>query len=374
MVRLNHAPAAVTYDGTLFAEHAARADEALLGALHERAGQYLEGPYLAAVNRKTRAVSGNPHDYCSMGPYWWPNPATPDGLPYIRRDGEVNPERHERDNIDAVFGVVETLALAAVYENDPAYAERAAGYLRTWFLDEATAMTPHLRYAQMIPGVCDGRGIGLIDTHLSYRLFNALALLEAAGMIPEDVLTGVKAWFDAFLNWMLTAETAIDEDRARNNHGTWYDVQVAATAAFLGRKSLCARTLETAWDRRVLKQIRPDGSQPLELARTNALGYSVMNLHAFCLLARMAKLHTDKLDYWHTPSPDGSLPLLAALKYVLPYADTLEGFPYQQISGKPPRDAIAQLLTIMGPEYPEENFTERAQTMLKPSMTWRLTP
>ncbi len=31
--------------------------------------------------------SGDKHDYASMGPYWWPDPNTPDGLPYIRRDG-----------------------------------------------------------------------------------------------------------------------------------------------------------------------------------------------------------------------------------------------------------------------------------------------
>jgi hypothetical protein len=42
--------------------------------------------------------SGSKNDYMSMGPYWWPDPEKPDGLPYIRRDGEVNPER---DNLDS---------------------------------------------------------------------------------------------------------------------------------------------------------------------------------------------------------------------------------------------------------------------------------
>ena len=36
--------------------------------------------------------SGNKHDYVSLAPYWWPNPNTPNGLPYIRKDGEINPE------------------------------------------------------------------------------------------------------------------------------------------------------------------------------------------------------------------------------------------------------------------------------------------
>ena len=29
--------------------------------------------------------SGNKHDYMSIAPYFWPNPDTPDGFPYIRK-------------------------------------------------------------------------------------------------------------------------------------------------------------------------------------------------------------------------------------------------------------------------------------------------
>lgn len=38
------------------------------------------------------AASGNKHDYYSFPPYWWPNPDTQDGLPYIRKDGQTNPD------------------------------------------------------------------------------------------------------------------------------------------------------------------------------------------------------------------------------------------------------------------------------------------
>src|ERR1051325_8871523 len=34
---------------------------------------------------------GGPHDFYSNGDYWWPDPTKPDGLPYIQRDGESNP-------------------------------------------------------------------------------------------------------------------------------------------------------------------------------------------------------------------------------------------------------------------------------------------
>src|SRR4051812_27315839 len=53
---------------------------------------------LFTVTSKTRVPpSGDKRDYMSLGPYWWPNPETSDGLPYVRRDGMVNPESLQTD-------------------------------------------------------------------------------------------------------------------------------------------------------------------------------------------------------------------------------------------------------------------------------------
>ena len=52
-------------------------------ALHEE-------PVTVTATRATRSAGGI-HDFYSEGDYWWPNPEAPDG-PYIRRDGETNPE------------------------------------------------------------------------------------------------------------------------------------------------------------------------------------------------------------------------------------------------------------------------------------------
>ena len=35
---------------------------------------------------------GGINDFYSNGDYWWPNPKKPNGLPYIKKDGETNPE------------------------------------------------------------------------------------------------------------------------------------------------------------------------------------------------------------------------------------------------------------------------------------------
>ena len=36
--------------------------------------------------------AGGPHDFFSQGDYYWPNPTNKNGLPYVGRDGESNPD------------------------------------------------------------------------------------------------------------------------------------------------------------------------------------------------------------------------------------------------------------------------------------------
>src|SRR5205085_11387996 len=59
-----------------------------------------DGPF--TVTSKVRPAPGNdPHDYTSLSIYWWPNPQAPDGLPYLQRDGERNPEADDGTRYDA---------------------------------------------------------------------------------------------------------------------------------------------------------------------------------------------------------------------------------------------------------------------------------
>jgi hypothetical protein len=52
------------------------------------------GP-VSVMEKKNDPPSGDKHDYMSLAPYFWPDPNKPGGLPYIRRDGETNPEVKE---------------------------------------------------------------------------------------------------------------------------------------------------------------------------------------------------------------------------------------------------------------------------------------
>jgi len=304
-----------------------------LDRLRELADAALNAGPFSVMDKTLVPPSGDKHDYVSHGPYWWPDPAKENGLPYIRRDGVRNPEvrtdRFDRQALGDMADSVVTLALGYHLMSNEAYAEHAARLLRVWFLDPGTKMNPHLEYAQGIPGRTDGRGIGIIDTTRLVLVPDAVSLIAPSKAWNVRDQEGMVAWFDAYLEWLLTSEHGKDEDKARNNHGTWYDVQVARFAVFVGRKDVAMRVLEASKSRRIESQIEPDGRQPRELARTKSLSYSTMNLTGMFALAELG----DELgvDLWHYESEDGRS-IRAALDFLAPYADPDTEWPYQQIT------------------------------------------
>src|SRR5437588_2111836 len=66
--------------------------DAALRKLEGEARKALNGGPFSVTSKAATPPSGDKHDYMSQAPYFWPNPRTPNGLPYIRRDGERNPE------------------------------------------------------------------------------------------------------------------------------------------------------------------------------------------------------------------------------------------------------------------------------------------
>ncbi|MGB8844729.1 MAG: alginate lyase family protein, partial [Terracidiphilus sp.] len=53
-----------------------------------------EGPF-SVMDKPVLPPSGDKHDYMSRATYFWPDPSKPDGLPYIRHDGQTNPENRK---------------------------------------------------------------------------------------------------------------------------------------------------------------------------------------------------------------------------------------------------------------------------------------
>lgn len=286
----------------------------------------------ASVMDKTRtAASGDKHDYFSFAPYWWPDPKKSDGLPYIRDDGRVNPDSKRGTDSGAfsrTCNAVETLGLAYWFTRDERYAEKVATLTRTWFLDTATRMNPSLEYAQAIPGINHGRGIGILEARHLSNLVDGLALIAGSSAWSTADATAMTGWLTTYYEWVTTSKNGREEAAAENNHGSWYDVQVVALALHLGRVADAKKIVAQATTKRIQRQIEPDGRQPLELARTKSLDYSCFNLEALVRLARLGE--SVDVDLWKFSTADGRN-LRAALRHVAPYADPAKKWPKEDI-------------------------------------------
>lgn len=286
---------------------------------------------VSVVTKDMVPPSGDKHDYVSQGPYWWPNPDTPDGLPYVRRDGEVNPEVESLDSrkLSGMADAVETLALGGYILGNDTASEHAVRLLNTWFLDEATRMNPHLEFGQRIPGICEGRATGIIDTRCLCGLVEAIGLLEISGALPDQARLDLLMWMKAYRDWLVGSEIGREEATKLNNHATWYDAQLCAIAHLTGDPRIVHKVAEEAKEHRIATQIEPDGSQPLELARTRSFSYTVMNTVAFMNIAQYGTF-TD-VDLWRYETPDGRS-LRKAIDFMFPYASPGERWTWQQIT------------------------------------------
>jgi hypothetical protein len=335
--------------------YAADPNNALAAAIREAADRAMpEGPF-SVMDKQIAPPSGDKHDYMSMGTYWWPNPKTPNGLPYIRRDGERNPEIEtipDHQNMGRVGRNSRLLAIAFYVTGNETYAARSALLLRTWFLDPVTRMNPNLNFGQGIPGITTGRGTGIIDSRGLTDVVDAVGLLAESKTWTAADQKGMETWFAAYLSWLQQSSIGLDEARAANNHGTFYDVQVADFALFLNKPGLTREVIQQAQTKRLGRQIMIDGSQPLEADRTRGLSYSLFNLEGLMDLAVLGE--AVQVDLWHYQTKDGRS-IRKALDYILPYAVGEKKWEHQQITDFKPREIVPQLLLaavkLASPQY-----------------------
>ena len=303
-------------------------------ALQAEADKLLDVQPLSVMMKEKVPASGNKHDYMSQARYYWPDPTKPDGLPYVSRDGESNPELNklDRNRLGATAGRVTTLALAWYFSGEEKYAQKATELIRVWFFDKDTRMNPNLEYAQMIPGHNGGKGrcYGVLDSYSFVEMLDAVKLLEQSKSFTAKDSKQLQAWFGKLLNWILTSPQGQEESRQANNHSTAYDAQVIAIALYTGNLKVAREIINAVPAKRIFTQIEPDGRQPHELRRTLAFGYSQYNLTHLLDIFCMAEKIGIRID--NATSPDGRN-FYRAMDFLAQYTGKdVKEWPYQQIS------------------------------------------
>ena len=335
--------------------------EALQNLLSKADKILKEKKVYSVMDKKQVPPSGDKHDYMSTGPYWWPDPTKSDGLPYIRKDGLRNPEYYEitdSQEMDKVEDDAEILALAYYFTKNEKYAQWASQVIKTWFLNSETRQNPNLNFGQAIPGKNTGRGIGIIETRALFRVIDAAILLQGSSSWSKKNHKALKKWFSEYLTWLTESPIGKDEADEHNNHGTHYSVQAIAYALFTNRTEIALAEIEI-FKNRMESQLKADGSQPFELARTKSWDYVNMNLDGYFIVAQLAENY--KVDLWQYETKEGKN-IKKCVDWLVPYLKNEKKWDYEQIKKMEYGESV-RILKIASQKYLNPDYDALAKAV-----------
>ncbi|WP_181898361.1 alginate lyase family protein [Alteromonas aestuariivivens] len=303
--------------------------------LIEQANKELKKEIDPVTNKTVLPASGDTHDYHTVGSYYWPDESKPDGLPWVYKDGQFNPIsnsaatdwQRRKEMLDSLG----TLNIAYYFSDHEKYLEKAGEIVQVWFIDPETRMNPNVNYGKAIPGAAEGTNFAIIDWTDIGKVITSVQLLERAGLWNEQNKVAMDKWFSDYYTWLTTSEFGILEDTRKNNHGTNYDYQAIGLMIYLGKIKQAEAKIEAAKTTRIAAQIEPDGSQPLELARTKSVNYTVNNLWALARIADLSRRNTS-VDLWDYERETGAS-IKQGFEFVIPYITGQKNWQWKQITG-----------------------------------------
>ena len=289
-----------------------------------------KGPYTITKYTAPYAKDATINDYYSDSPYWWPIEGEPN-LPYIRRDGERNPDRFmdHKNELSIFYKGILALTFYNYFSDNHLYEEKVNELLNIWFIEKSTRMNPNLKYSQLIRNRTRPRGVGIIDGRRLAVLTEAIILLKSQGRIKDYIYEGVKAWYTEYLDWLTTSIYGLDEKKRGNNHGTWWAVQISAISNFLqiddNINFIDSHSKHFLLD----NQIDAYARQPLEEERTRSLDYSVFNLTAHSYLN--STLLNYNINNWKYLNKNGKT-LIEVIEFLIPFMEHPEDWEITQIN------------------------------------------
>jgi hypothetical protein len=308
--------------------------------LLERANRALSfGPWSVMDKRRfSCGVSDDCHDYFHVSPYQWPtvnsSGNTDYSKPFVLRDGERVPgtvafsegsEKYDRTKLMAMKFNTTVLALAYAVTGNTTYAHRAAENLRHWFIYNETRMSANLKFAQVKWNEkrreMVGSPSGLIEMKDLYFFLDGVKLIEKSGALSKSEIDQLRNWFADYLQWLLSSDQGRWQISANNNHGLFFDVQVAPLALYAGNLPLAITRMHRSISRIRRQMNATTGALPHELRRPICEHYQAFTLQGWTTMARMAE--KIGLNYWKrfadSDVPSAETALCRAVRYANPY-------------------------------------------------------
>lgn len=299
----------------------------------EEAEKLLQFKANPVTNKTKIPASGNKHDYLSYAPYKWPDATKHDGLPWVTKDGEINPVSNGYDTdfkrASEFFMTIETLSWAFYFSENKKYANKAIDLIKIWYINAETKVNPNINFGQSVPGAADGRKAGVQEWLNQYHVITALQIFEQAGVLPSIIKQYMDIWMTSYLRWLLTDSMAVEAGKTGQNHANHYNHQIVGLLLYLDRVEKAKQIIENAKYNRIAVQILPNGRQPKEMGRTRSVHYASLNLWSLTELTFIGK----KLgvDLWNFKTED-ERSLKNAFSYLKKYINQPEKWPFKEIS------------------------------------------
>jgi len=270
--------------------------------------------------------NATPNDFISIGAYYWPNPNTQNGLPYVKRPGHVNPDAAgSLSELNPLSEAVNRLGLSYFFTGNEKYARRAGQLVRAFFINRNTKMNPNTEFGKIIPGVSNTGGFVVAGIGNAFRsLYEGLGLIESSKYWREEDKRHMQTWSKKFLNWMETTPKGQKEFRAKGNHGSNYDMIATLLSMYVDDTLQATRHVRNYMNR-IPKQFATDGMQPFEMHAVNNLMYSVYNLGVAANIANLGEKLG--LDVWDVRGSGGG-GMRRTTDFLLPYMNGTKTWTY----------------------------------------------
>lgn len=196
---------------------------ALIVDILDKAEKLLSSRIPSIVDFPAPRSKGSIHDFYSESIYWHPDPKVAGGLPYVRKEGSVNRNcfLDHRRLLGALKMNTSVLYKAYSSTGDRRYLDKLEMILDSFFIDEESRINPNLRYAEAVPGVCDGRDIGIVEFLKLLDIPAMVSGLSEKGVMRKHIVEGVSRWFREYCSWLST-NCRFPEDSASSYSSSYY--------------------------------------------------------------------------------------------------------------------------------------------------------